>query len=52
MKNKEEQGDASAGYGGQINERAGIHIYKLPSLREMISKTLLQRRENPSEPVS
>ena len=52
MKNKEEQGDVSAGYGGQINERAGIHIYNLPSLREMISKTLLQRRENPSEPVS
>ena len=45
VKKKEKQGGVSAGYGGQINERAGIHIYKPPSLREIISKTLLQRRE-------
>lgn len=42
---KEKQGSVSAGYGGQINGKAGIHIYKLPSLKETVNKTLLQRRE-------
>ena len=44
VKKKEKQGGVSAGYGGQINERAGIHIYKLPSLRE-IKDSIAAHRE-------